>query len=149
MLTEERGDWMLAFLAVLGGALISITVVQNGNLALYLGNIRGTVLVHGVGLLTIVLVLLLSRTRFQWNRKTPWYGYLGGVLGVLTVLGSNASFAALGVSVSLALMLLGQALMGVAVDQFGLFGAQKRPFQPAHLISFGLLFGGILVMLLS
>ncbi|MEA4997858.1 MAG: DMT family transporter [Candidatus Limiplasma sp.] len=138
---------MLIFLAILSGALISITVVQNGNLALYLGNIRATSLVHAVGLITVLLVLLVTRTRFQWSRKTPWYGYLGGAMGVLTVLGSNASFAALGVSVSLAIMLLGQTLMGVAVDQYGLFGAEKRPFQPAHLISFALIIGGILVML--
>ena len=138
---------MLVFLAILSGALISITVAQNGNLALYLGNIRATTLVHVVGLVTVLLLLLLTRTRFQWSRKTPWYGYLGGALGVLSVLGSNASFAALGISVSLAVMLLGQAFMGMAVDQFGLFGAEKRPFQPAHLISIALIIGGILVML--
>jgi len=139
---------MLAFLAMVSGALIAITVVQNGDLALYMGNYPATVLVHLVGLVTILLVLLIRREPLRWNRHTPWYGYFGGVLGVLTVLGCNLSFAALGVSVSVAMMLLGQTLMGAAVDQFGLFGARRRPFRPAHLISFTLIVGGIAVMLI-
>ena len=139
---------MLAIFAILSGALIAVTVVQNGDLALYLGNYHATALVHAVGIVTILLWLLIRREKFTWNRLTPWYAYMGGVLGVLTVLGSNLSFAALGVSVSMALMLLGQTLMGVAVDQFGLFGAQKHPFQPAHAISLALIIGGIAVMLI-
>jgi transporter family-2 protein len=139
---------MLAFLAIVSGALIAITVVQNGDLALYMGNYLATVLVHLVGLITILLVLAIRRDPFRRDRTTPWYGYFGGVLGVLTVLGSNMSFAALGVSVSVAMMLLGQTLMGVAVDQFGLFGAERRPFKPQHLISVGLIVGGVAVMVL-
>ena len=140
---------MLTFLAIVSGALSAITVVQNGNLALYLGNYRATVMVHAVGLVTVLLVLAVRRQRITWNRKTPWYGYFGGIMGVMTVLGCNASYATLGVSVSVAMLLLGQALMGVAIDQFGLFGAPKRPFQAQHLLSFGLIIGGVAVMLIK
>lgn len=139
---------MLAMLAVLGGALIAVTVVQNGDLALVFGNYRGTVIVHIVGLATILLWLLVRRERFRWDRATPWYAYLGGALGVLTVLGCNRSFATLGISVSVAMLLAGQAVMGAAVDQFGLFGAEKRPFEPAHAFSFLLIAAGVGVMLL-
>lgn len=138
---------MLELLAILSGALAAISVAQNGDLALYLGNIRSAVVVHAVGLATILLVLLVRREKFRWDHSTPWYGYFGGIMGVLTVLGCNASFAALGVSVSVALMLLGQTLLGAAIDQFGLLGAARHPFQPAHLISFALIAGGIAIML--
>lgn len=140
---------MLSFLAILAGALIALTVVQNGDLALYFGNYLGTVMVHVVGLATILAVLLARRTPIRWDRKTPWYAYFGGVLGVLTVLGCNRSFATLGVSVSVAMLLLGQTAMGAAVDQFGLFGAEKRPFAAAHVLSFVLIAGGIGVMLVG
>ena len=69
---------------------------QNGDLSLYFGNFRGTVLVHLVGLVTILLFLLIRREKFHWDRTTPWYAYFGGVMGVLTVYGCNASFAAQG-----------------------------------------------------
>jgi bacterial/archaeal transporter family-2 protein len=138
---------MLTLFAILGGALSAITVAQNGDLALYLGTYRATVLVHVVGLITILLFLLARREKFRWDPATPRYAYLGGALGVFTVLGCNASFAALGVSVPVALMLLGQTMLGAAIDQFGLFGAQKHPFQPRHLISLGLIACGIAVMI--
>ncbi|MDD3214796.1 MAG: DMT family transporter, partial [Eubacteriales bacterium] len=93
---------MLELLAVLSGVLSAITVAQNGDLALYLGNTRSTVVVHAVGLVTILLFLLFRREKPRWDRATPWYGYFGGIMGVLTVLGCNARFAALGVSVSVA-----------------------------------------------
>ena len=139
---------MTTFLAALAGALAAISIAQNGDLALYWGNIRGTVVVHAVGLLTILLWLLIRRQRIRWDRATPWYAYFGGVLGVLTVYACNMSMASLGVTASVALMLLGQTLMGAAVDQYGLLGAEKRPFQPQHLISFALVAGGIIVMLI-
>ena len=139
---------MLAILAMLGGALIAVTIVQNGDLALYMGNYHATVLVHIVGLATMLLWLLVKRQRITWDRKTPWYAYFGGILGVLTVLANNVSFAALGVSVSLAAMLFGQAFFGALIDQFGWFGAEKRPFKPAHLLSFALIIGGVAVMVL-
>ncbi len=138
---------MLTLFAILGGALSAITVAQNGDLALVMGTYRATVLVHVVGLITILLFLLLRREKFRWQRATPWFAYLGGAFGVFTVLGCNASFAALGVSVPVALMLLGQTLLGAAIDQFGLFGAIKHPFKPQHLISFALIAGGIAVMI--
>ena len=138
---------MLVFLAIASGALIAVAVVQNGDLALYLGNYHATVVVHAVGLTALLIWMAIRRKKFRWDRNTPWYGYLGGVLGVLSVLGSNLSFAALGVTVPVAMMLLGQTVMGVTVDQLGLFGARRRPFRPAHLISLALILCGVAVML--
>ncbi len=138
---------MPVFLAVVAGILAAVTVAQNGALALYLGNVRATVFVHVVGLITILLWLLIRREKIRVDRATPWYAFLGGALGVLTVIGTNMSFAVLGVSVPVALMLLGQTLLGAAVDQFGLFGAPRRPFRAEHLLSFALIGGGIVVML--
>ena len=60
--------FMLTFLAIVSGALSAITVVQNGNLALYLGNYRATVVVHAVGLVTVLLVLAVRRQRITWQK---------------------------------------------------------------------------------
>lgn len=140
---------MLAILTMLGGVLLAVTIVQNGDLALYMGNYHATVLVHIVGLVMVLLLVLVKREKIALDRATPWYGYFGGVLGVLTVLGCNLTFATLGVSVSVAMMLLGQTLMGVAVDQFGLFGAERRPFKPRHAFSFALIIAGVVIMLIA
>ncbi|NCB32011.1 MAG: EamA-like transporter family protein, partial [Clostridia bacterium] len=60
---------------------------------------------------------------------------------------NNLTFAALGVSATLAIGLLGQVGTSALIDQFGWFGVKRRPFRPKHLISFGLILAGIVVML--
>jgi bacterial/archaeal transporter family-2 protein len=148
MMVADGRDSMPVLLAVAAGSLAALTVALNGNLALYLGNMRATVLIHVVGLIAVLLWIWIRREKIRVDRATPWYAFMGGALGVLTVIGTNLSYAALGVSIPVALMLLGQTLLGAAIDQFGLFGAKRRPFRPEHLLSFALIGGGIVVMLL-
>ncbi|MDD3411616.1 MAG: DMT family transporter [Eubacteriales bacterium] len=138
---------MVSLFTLLGGALLAVTVMQNGDLAAFMGNYRATVAVHGVGLITLLAWMLLRREKFHLDRRMPWLYYMGGVLGVLTVVCLNLTYAELGVSVSLALGLLGQSLMGGIIDQFGLFHSVKRPFCRQHILSFALIIGGIVVML--
>ena len=99
------------------------------------------------GLLSLLLWLALRRVPFRWDRHTPWYGYLGGVMGVVTVLGANTCVASLGVTVPVAMMLVGQTLAGLAIDQFGFFGAIRRPLRPAHGVSLLLIAAGVAVLL--
>lgn len=139
---------MLSLLSILSGAIIAVMIVQNGGLAGLYGNYHSTVIIHVVGLVTILLWILLRREKFHWDKTTPWPYYLGGTLGVATVVANSVSFAALGVSLTLALGLLGQCLAGGFVDHFGLFGMPKLPFRKQHLVSFGLIVAGIVVMML-
>lgn len=138
---------MLVALSLLSGALIALTVAQNGELALLFGNYHATVLVHGVGLAAILLWMLLRKEKPTWNRSTPWPYVLGGVFGVLTVVLNNLCFVSLGVSLTLALGLLGQCLAGGLIDHLGLFGLPKLPFRRGHVLSFGLIAAGLVLML--
>ncbi len=140
---------MLSFLSIVSGVLISLMIAQNGGLAGLYGLHHSTVLVHVVGLCSILLWMLLRREKPRWDRSTPWPYYCGGVLGVLTVVFNNLGFAALGVSLTLALGLLGQCIAGGVVDHFGLFGMPKTPFRKGHLVSFGFIIAGIALMMLG
>lgn len=140
---------MLTLLSILSGMLISIMVAQNGALSEMLGNYRATVIVHGVGLIAILLWMLIRKQKFSLQKGLPWYDYLGGSLGVLNVVFTNLCFPTLGVSVTLALGLLGQAAVGAVIDHFGLLGFQRLRFRKEHILSFGLIVAGILVMMLA
>ncbi len=139
---------MLSFLSVLSGVLISIMIAQNGGLADLYGNYHSSVLIHVTGLAAVLLWMLLRREKLRWDKTTAWPYYLGGVVGVLTVVANNLSFATLGVSLTLALGLLGQCITGGVVDHFGLFGMPKTPFRKQHFFSFGLIIAGIVIMML-
>lgn len=139
---------MLSGLALLTGAAIALSILFNGDLAAAYGNYPSTVFVHLSGLVLVLLWFLVRRERFTLDRSMPKLYYLGGALGVGTVVLSNLAYAALGVSVTVALELLGQVLMSCLIDQFGLFHAQRRPLTWRHGFAIALIAGGIAVMML-
>ncbi len=139
---------LLSVMALFTGALIALSVLCNGDLAAVYGNYPSTVFVHLSGLAVIVLCILIRRERLKLDRTMPWMYYMGGVMGVATVVLGNVTYAALGVSVTVALQLLGQVLMSCMVDQFGLFHSQRRPLGWRQGIAIALIAGGIVVMIL-
>ena len=144
----ETGLLMDLLLSVFSGVLIAVMIAQNAELASISGNYHSTVMVHCVGLLSLLLWMLLRREKFRWDRSTRWFEYLGGVFGVITVVACNLTFFSLGVSLTLALGLLGQCLAGGLADHFGLFGLKRIPFCRQHFVSFGLILAGIVMMYL-
>jgi transporter family-2 protein len=121
-------------------------IAQNGGLAGLIGNYHATIIVHVVGLISILLWMLIRREKLHWNRSTTWPYYMGGVLGVITVVSNSLCFFSLGVSLTLALGLLGQCAAGGIIDHFGLFGLPKLHFRKQHWLSFGIITAGIAMM---
>ncbi|HWS29371.1 MAG TPA: DMT family transporter [Clostridia bacterium] len=140
---------MTVFFSLLSGALIAAMILVNGELGASLGNYHATVFVHVSGLLAISLVLLFRREGLRGTlHAAPFSSYLGGFIGVLAVVGNNMSFAALGVSATLALGLLGQTAAALFIDSFGWLGARKIPFDRRRLVGAALIAAGAAAMML-
>lgn len=137
---------MNGMLAVLVGVLISVMIGVNGVLSARVGNFNSTIVIHASGLLSMILVLFFSRRRFSFRNHIPLYIYSAGIIGVMTVVFNNISFNKLGVSLTIAMGLLGQSLTALAIDQFGWFGMKKMPFDRRKLAGFALIAVGIIVM---
>jgi len=137
---------MYTLFANLIGALLAVMIYLNGELAHHLGNYAASSVVHLTGLLLVSLILLLSRA------KSPFQGGLsplhlsGGGLGFLTVVCANLGFLHLGVSLTLALGLLGQTVSALLIDHFGWFGAPVARFDRRQIGSLALIAAGIAVM---
>lgn len=133
-------------LSFLIGALISIMIMINGILSGSVGNYLSVVIIHIVGLIAMILILILNKAKIPFIKGLPLYLYSAGAIGVFTVLFNNISFTALGVSVPLALGLLGQSLTSIIIDHFGLLGMKIIKFDRKK--SFGLLLItlGIIIM---
>lgn len=140
---------MTVFFSILSGILIAFMILVNGDLSMAWGNYHATAFVHLSGLLAISLVVLVRRESLKHTlRAAPWYNYLGGFVGILGVLGNNLSFSALGVSVTLALGLLGQTAAAFLFDTFGWYGAKKQAFDKRKLIGAALIAAGAAAMML-
>ncbi len=130
------------------GALISIMTMLNGTLANKLGNYTANTLIHTVGLFSIIIVLFMRKSKVKFDKSLPIYLYSAGVIGVFTVLFTNLSFAVLGVSIPLALGLLGQSVTSIVIDHFGLLDMQPIKFEKRKFIGLTFIVIGICVMII-
>ena len=136
---------MYAVLGGVYGALLSVMNLLNAQLAAVYGNWGSTVIIHGVGLLTLLPLA------FTWGRprgRAPWYLYGGGLIGIITVACCNLGISGLGVTANLVLMLLGQLTCSTIIDQFGLLGARRVPLTWGRGLSLAVIALGDVVMLL-
>ncbi len=136
---------MYAVLGGVYGALLSVMNLLNAQLAAVYGNWGSTVIIHGVGLLTLLPLA------FTWGRprgRAPWYLYGGGLIGIITVACCNLGISGLGVTANLVLMLLGQLTCSTIIDQFGLLGARRVPLTRGRGLSLAVIALGDVVMLL-
>ncbi len=128
------------------GALIALMIMINGTLSNTLGNYTSTVIIHIIGLIAIIMVLLASRQKFTINKNAPFHLYSAGAIGAFTILFNNLTFASLGVSLTLALGLLGQSAASIIIDHFGLLGMNVMKYQKKKLIGLLFIITGIVVM---
>jgi bacterial/archaeal transporter family-2 protein len=137
---------MYKFAAVFIGLLISIMVTFNGTLDSYTGNYLSILIIHIVGLITVILTLVVKREKIIFNEKVPFYMFSGGAIGVLLVLLNNLCFGNLGVSLTLSLGVFGQLVLSIIIDHFGLWGMDIYKFNKKKLIGFAIMLVGIVVM---
>ncbi|WP_243523327.1 DMT family transporter [Bacillus pseudomycoides] len=137
---------MYNLLSIIIGAFIAIMIPLNGILSEITGNYTSSVMIHIVGLVAIVIVLLVSKSKLRMQKGIPLYLYSAGAIGVFTVLFSNISFTALGVSITISLSLLGQSVSSIIIDHFGLLGMKVVKFEKKKMFGLLLISSGIVVM---
>lgn len=134
-----------ALIAGLYGVLLSVMNTFNAQLADVYGNWASPVMIHLVGLTALVPFALT-----RWGRRLErarWYQYLGGIIGILTVVFVNVAVIQIGVTLNLVLMLLGQVTCSALVDQFGLLGAKVTRINRLKAAAMAVMAAGCAAML--
>jgi transporter family-2 protein len=132
-------------LSLLAGVLASVIVLANGQLAEQTGAYSSVVFNHITGLILIAVIVLIKRER-PFAKRQSWFLYLGGAIGVGTVVFTNFAFSRISVSEILALSLLGQSITGLCIDQVGWMGMPRHPFHKRKIAGLLFILGGIAVM---
>jgi bacterial/archaeal transporter family-2 protein len=129
---------MYYLLTLLAAILISIMVAVNGALTSVYDIYFATVIIHVVGFISITAVVYFKKERiFKLPRLSP-FAFIGGAIGVATILFNNIAFGKISISAIVALGLLGQTITSLIIDQFGLFDMPLKKFNLGKMI--GLLF---------
>jgi len=136
---------MYRLLSLFNGMLIALMIVINGNLTSVYGPYSATILIHMAGMVLISAIVIFKKER-PFAKGAPFYLYLGGAVGVFTTVFENMAFGKIPVASQLALSLLGQSIMGLTLDSFGLMGLEKRPLHRGKLVGIALVMAGIVSM---
>lgn len=143
--------WFYVILAVLGGVSISPQGAINALLGRYVGNLQATAVSFAVGLLVVSTACLLLRGVYpgSWGRivEAPAWAFTGGLLGAIIVLTTLLSVPKIGATPTLLAILIGQVLISVVMDHYGLFGLEAQPVALRRIVGLGLLLAGLPLVL--
>ncbi len=128
------------------GVLLTFMIFLNSGLSNELGVVVSLFFIHIVGLIGTIVINIVKKDSLAYKKSLPFYLYLGGALGVITVGSNNLAFVTIGASLTASLALLGQTISSVIVDSYGLQGATKQPFNKKKLVGISVIIIGIIVM---
>ncbi len=139
---------LTVLIGILGGLAVGVQGPIVSQMSQRIGTMAGSFVVHVSGaILSGALLLALGGERLGNWRNLSWYMFLSGSFGVILYLTINQTMPRLGATTALALIIIGQLVMGIVIDQFGLFGVAVRQADPMRLLGAGLLIaGGYLVV---
>ncbi|WP_299003276.1 DMT family transporter [uncultured Shewanella sp.] len=107
-------------IALLNGVVISLSRVLNGQLSLHVGPLKASVYNHLVGFFLLTLLLILygffQLSSLELILSTPWYLYLGGVIGALYVALNSFILSRIGAANTGLLVISGQMIAGIFLD---------------------------------
>lgn len=119
---------LLSGIGIFAGGLIAVQSVLNATLGQRIGNL-GSVLVITLSstiLLVGVIFLVPSASNFrELPDLSEWPLYMGGIIGVAILAASISLVPRIGTTSTLIAMVLGQSLIALAIDHFGLFASPK------------------------
>jgi transporter family-2 protein len=140
----------LALVPIIMGAGLATQTAINSKLRQFLGS---PYLASGISfMIGLLFLFILGRLLQQPMLPTasfvttqPWWIWLGGVFGVIGLTGNIVLFSTLGSIQASVLPILGQIIMGVVIDQFGLFGSPTQSMTWLKLLGVVVLVVGVLI----
>jgi bacterial/archaeal transporter family-2 protein len=139
--------WFYLLFAFAGGAALPFQAGINAQLATWLHSpVRAAFVSFLVGMVVLaVAAALVFKPLPSWGRvgDAPWWVWIGGALGAFYVAASIVSAPKLGAATLIALVVAGQALASLVVDQFGWVGFEAKHISAGRLVGMLLVGAGV------
>ncbi|MBM0350126.1 DMT family transporter [Staphylococcus pseudintermedius] len=149
--SSHNGPWMLSGMII--GFTPPIQTAINSHLGQMLHSPFFASLVSftvGASAL-IILTLMLHRhvkihATSEQHGPLKWWHFVGGALGVIFVTTNIILTPVIGVTFTLITVMVGQIIMGLLIDHFGLFGVPHRHITKQRLLGFMLIIIAIIII---
>jgi len=138
--------WVI-LIGLLGGVAVGLQAPLAGAMGQRVGGTASSFIIHISGAVFSGLWLIIrGGERIREWRSLPWYMLVAGVFGLILYQTINVTLPRLGSTMMVVLIIIGQLVLGVIVDHFGLFGVAQRPVDLLRILGVGaLILGGWLI----
>lgn len=125
---------IMIFLAVIGGATLSIQAAINGQLGSKVGVFKSAFLTFSVGaLITALLIFFFEPKQAVTLLDVPKWQLLGAMFGVPYIVVMVLAVQRIGTAVATVAVIFGQLTMSMLIDNFGWLGNAAIPFSMSRL----------------
>jgi bacterial/archaeal transporter family-2 protein len=139
--------WLYLLFAFAGGVVLPFQAGINAELGDWLNSpVRAAFVSFVVGTLVLgVAAALVFKPLPSWARlgDAPWWVWIGGALGAFYVAAAIVTAPKLGAAQLVALVVAGQALASLVVDQFGWVGFEAKPISAGRAVGMVLVGAGV------
>ena len=144
---KKSGKLFWQILALLSGCCLAIQPAVNGHLGIGISSgIQAALISFLIGtiLLIAINVILKQMTsvKMAFQKKAPWWFYMGGFLGALYVFFALVITPEIGTGAFVIFVLIGQMIVSLLIDNYGLLRSRVRKVSMIQII-------GLIVMLIG
>lgn len=145
---SERRIWVWQIYGIIVGMLMASQIAINSKLGRMLGSpLHASLVSFTVGTLLLLVIVGIKERGYEnvllgFGKTKPKWIWLGGFLGASYVLGTVSLVSVLGNGTVVLLTILGQILISLIIDHFGLLGAVKNRIVRIQIL-------GTLIMILG
>ncbi len=119
--------WWVILVGLIGGAAVGLQGPIAGAMGQRVGGIASSLIIHVSGAVFSALFLIVrGGEKIKDWQTLPWYMLCAGIFGLILYQTINVTLPRVGSTMMVALIIVGQLLVGVVVDHFGLLGVATR-----------------------
>jgi transporter family-2 protein len=132
--------WLVILIGLIGGAAVGTQSPIAGTMGQRVGGVAGSFIIHLSGAVFSGLFLFLrGGEKIRDWAALPWYMLSAGIFGLILYLTISVTLPRLGSTMMVALIIVGQLLVGAVIDHFGLLGVATRHIDLPRVIGLALL----------
>ncbi|CAM5345334.1 hypothetical protein [Bacillus safensis FO-36b] [Bacillus safensis subsp. safensis] len=119
--------------ALLGGACITLQGVANARISQDIGTWQAATITQLTGFIIALIILLIVRDgHFREYRKVQPLYLVGGAFAAIIIFNEVTAIQMIGVTLTIAALLIAQLAFTFAIDAKGWFGVQKKKMKWPH-----------------
>ena len=144
---KKSGKLFWQILALLSGFCLAIQPAVNGHLGIGISSgIQAALISFLIGTILLIAINLILKqmtsVKMAFQKKAPWWFYMGGFLGALYVFFALVITPEIGTGAFVIFVLIGQMIVSLLIDNYGLLRSRVRKVSMIQII-------GLIVMLIG